>query len=72
MLHGDLNESPLEVLSAFSSEVALPLLRQQVSRGALPDAAALEVTSTLQDFSSGGKTPRTAQKPLCRKREVSV
>jgi hypothetical protein len=61
VLCGDLGESPLEVLSAFSSEVALPLLRQQqVSHG----AAALEVTNALQEFTSSGKpwaqTSRTA------------
>lgn len=56
VLCGDLGESPLEVLSAFSSEVALPLLRQQqVSHGTWPNAAALEVTNALQEFTSSGK-----------------
>lgn len=59
VLCGDLGESPLEVLSAFSSEVALPLLHTLVQHGAWPDATALEVTDTIQNFAAGGKYQAT-------------
>ena len=65
VLCGDMGESPLEVLSVFSSEVALPLLRQQVSHGAWPNAAALEVANTLQEFASSGKLPPQQSKEDC-------
>ena len=50
---GELGSSPLECLSILSSEVAVPLLKSQIRHGSIPDAAALELSDSLQDFVSG-------------------
>ena len=52
---GELGDSPLESLSVFSSEVAVPLLRSQIRHDSMPDMAAQELTDSLQAFVSSGK-----------------
>lgn len=49
---GELGNSPLESLSILSSEVAVPLLKSQIRNGSMPDAAALDLSDSMQEFVS--------------------
>ena len=49
---GELGNSPLDCLSVLSSEVAAPLLRSQIRHGSMPDAAALDLSDSMQEFVS--------------------
>ena len=59
VLWGDLGESALDVLSALSAEIALPLLKGQFKQGSWSVAAAAEITDALQGFASDGAYPST-------------
>eukprot|EP00891_Asterochloris_glomerata_P002883 jgi/Astpho2/2883/Aster-01037 len=48
--YGDFGESPLEQLSAVSSEVILPLLSNPANQGGWPDVVAKEITDNLHKF----------------------
>lgn len=49
---GELGSSPLECLSILSSEVAVPLLKSQIKHGSMPDAAATELSDSMQSLVS--------------------
>lgn len=52
--YGDFGESPLEQLSAVSSEVILPLLSNPANQGGWPDVVAKEITDNLHKFVAHG------------------
>lgn len=61
---GELGDSALDCLAVLSTEVAVPLLKSQIRHGRMPDAAALDLTDSLQSFVSSCKHAGSAR-PVC-------
>lgn len=55
VVHGELNEVPLETLSAVARSVFLPMLTSSQCQEGWPDVVAREVTENMHRFLANGE-----------------